>query len=416
MEEPIGRNVIVVGAGIVGVCCALYLQRQGLTVTMIDRGGPGEGCSAGNAGQFGIDTCVPFSVPGIVGKLPRMLLDPREPLKIRWGCLPQAIPYFLRYIRAGTARRVEAIAAARACLLDHVVDSYDTLLNAAGARDLVRWTGRLVAYESTRSLDKVRFGTELRRRHGVCLEELDGDQCRKIEPALGTAVRCGIYFPEAGHTVNPLRLTQVLAEGFVRDGGHFLRETVASVQVAADGSVRVVTDATARRADKLVIAAGYGSRVLANQLGSKVPMEAERGYHTMLPNPGVALGTPLTLGDRGVAVAPMENGLRLSGIAEFAGPEAPPDYGLADLVLTHAMAVIPGLCAEGAARWMGCRPSTPDFLPVIGPVPHHASVFFAFGHGHTGLTLAAITGSLIGEMVVGRPTTVDVTPFRPDRF
>lgn len=408
--------MLVIGAGIVGVCCALYLQRDGFNVTLIDRQGPGEGCSSGNAGQFGIDACVPFAVPGILRRMPRLLLDPREPVTIRWRYLPKVMPYLIRHLAASKRRRVAEIARARASLLDRMFDAYEPLLDAAGAQDLVLRVGRLVVYESRESLVKSKFSMDLRRRNGVKMEQLDRDSCLEIEPALGSGVECGVYFPEAGHTVNPLRLTRALAEYFVRQGGALLSDTVRGFDIGANGPPRVVCDSATRTADKIVIAAGYGARALARHLGSTVSMEAERGYHTMLPEPRVNLRVPVTLGDRGVAVVSMEHGLRISGIAEFAGAEAPPDYTLADRVLRHAMDVIPGLNAKGAIPWMGCRPSTPDFLPVIGRSPRHDRVYFAFGHGHTGLTLAAVTGELIGQLVAGRATSVDITPFRPDRF
>ena len=409
-------NVLVVGAGVVGVCCALYLQREGFPVTLIDRQGPGEGCSSGNAGQLGIDACVPFAVPGIVRRLPRLLLDPREPLTVRWRYLPKALPYLLRHLAASNARRVGEIARARASLLERVFDAYAPLLHAAGADPLVRRVGRLVVYESRESFARSRFAMDLRRRNGVKMEEINGERCRQMEPALGPSVACGVFFPEAGHTVNPLRLTRALAAHFAQSGGIVLREMVKGLEVGSDGPLRLVGNSANHTADTIVIAAGFGSRRLARQLGSTVSMEAERGYHVMLPDPRVDLRVPLTLGDRGVAVATMEHGLRASGVAEFAGSDAPPDYTLADRVLRHAMDVIPGLNAEGATRWMGNRPSTPDFLPVIGRSPRHEKVYFAFGHGHTGLTLAAVTGELIGQLVAGRPTSVDLTPFRPNRF
>jgi D-amino-acid dehydrogenase len=415
-DPAAGNDAIVVGAGIVGVCSALWLQRTGFRVTLIDRDPPGEGCSSGNAGNLGIASCVPNGVPGILSRVPRLLFDPAQPLSIRLGHFPKALPWFVRFARASGRERAERITAARASLLARVFDAYAPLVAESGADDLIERTGWLAVYEKRASLTGAAFEFEMRRRFGVEMTMLSGDEAREMEPALGPIASCAVYYPRNGRTVNPLRLTRVFARHFVRSGGVLLREAARAINIGGDGKTRVVTDAGEHTADRLVLAAGVWSKSLARGLGSRIPLEAERGYHTMMPEPGVTVRRQLTFADRGVAIAPMEHGLRVSGIAEFAHPGAAPDYRHADRVLGHARDLIPGLNADGATRWMGCRPATPDSLPVIGRSPHHPAVLFAFGHGHLGLTFAAITGMLIAELAAGRPTSVDISPFRADRF
>ena len=165
-----------------------------------------------------------------------------------------------------------------------------------------------------------------------------------------------------------------------------------------------------------MIAAGVWSRRLAAQLGTQVPLEAERGYHVMFANPGFGLRRAITSVDRSISLADMHDGIRASGVAEFAAPDAPPDMRIADMVMRHAKELVPGLKGEAVSKWMGPRPSHPDSKPVIGRSPRHANVFFAFGHDHLGLTMAGITGKLVAELATGKPTTVDLAPFRPDRF
>ena len=415
MTEPAGRDVLVVGAGIVGVCCASYLQREGFRVTMIDRGAPGEGCSFGNAGGFGTGLVAPIATPGLFLRLPRMLLDPRQPLNIAPANLPRLLPWFLCFVKSARRRRAEAIARARASLASRVFDAYAPLLAAAGAESLVRREGALVVFESRASLAKATYGLDVARRHGVRVEELSGAEARDREPALGPVVACAVLFPDNGHTVNPLRLVTTLSQRFVADGGSLLRESVTGI--ALDGGMpSVVTGVATHRADAVVLAAGAWSKPFAAGFGARVLVEAERGYHAMLPDPGVALRAPVTISDRNIVVTPMEHGIRVTGIAEFASIDAPPNYGLADMVARQARDFLPGLGTAGASRWMGPRPSTPDSLPVIGPAPGHPAVHFAFGHGHMGLAWAAITGRLIADMVAGRPPSLDCTPFRADRF
>lgn len=409
-------HALVVGAGIVGTCCALYLQRTGMAVTLIDRDPPGEGCSSGNAGNLGNGSCVPASLPGTVSKVPAMLLDPMHPLSIRWRHLPAALPWFIRFARAGRPERVEAIADALHSLQSRLFDAYEPLVAEAAAADLIRRDGKLFVYESRAAFDGDSLGVELRRRRGIELEDLSGDDVRRMEPCFGPNVAFGRFQKGTGHTVDPLRLVRALADSFAANGGTVLRERVAGFD-RAGGAVRgVVTDAGIRRAPIMVLAAGAWSGRLAAQLGYRVPLESEGGYHVMLPEPAVNLGISVLACERKVIFTPMADGLRITGIAEFAGLDAAADYRRADILVHHGRQLLPGLNVEGGIRWRGHRPSTPDSLPVIGPAPRHPNLIFAFGHGRLGLGLGAITGRLVAQMATGQPTDVDPTPFRYERF
>ena len=410
------RHAVVIGAGIVGTCCALYLQREGLAVTLIDRDGPGEATSFGNAGAFGLASVPPLGMPDTLWKAPKMMLNSMHPLVVRLGHLPKSLPWFLRFMEASRRSRAEAIADVRADLLGRVTDSYAPLLENAGAKDLVQNTGLLMLFESEKSRVGVEYALDMRRRRGVKIEELSGDEAREMEPVLGPLIQSGVFFPEVSHLVSPLRLTQTLARHFQARGGTLKRETVKGFDMGPDGPKGVITDAGRHEAEIMVLAAGVWSKFLARQLGTRVPLEAERGYHTVLPNPGVKIRVPFVSEDRHVTFAPMEDGVRMTSMAEFAAIEAPPDYARAERLFTAARALVPGLNAEGATQWVGPRPSTPDSLPVIGPSPRFANVFFAFGHGHLGLTFAALTGRIIADLIQERRPNTDLSPLRPDRF
>ena len=411
-----GRHAVVIGAGIVGTCCALYLQREGLAVTLIDRDGPGEAASFGNAGALGLASVPPLGMPDTLWKAPKMLLDPMHPLVVRWGHLPKALPWFVQFIKSSQRSQAEAIADVRADLLGRVYDAYGLLLGDAGAKGLVHNSGLLMLFESERSRSDVEYGLNMRRRRGVKIEELSGDEAREMEPALGPLIERGVFFPEVSQVVNPLRLTQTFAQHFQARGGTLRRETVKGFDMGPDGPKGVVTDVGRYDADLMVLAAGVWSKYLARQLGSRVLLEAERGYHTVLPRPGVDIRVPLVSEDRHVTFGPMEDGLRLTSMAEFADIDAPPDYARAERIFAAARELIPGLDAEGATQWVGSRPSTPDSLPVIGPSPRFANVFFAFGHGHLGLTLAALTGRIVADLIQERRPNIDLGPLSPNRF
>jgi D-amino-acid dehydrogenase len=410
------RSVVVVGAGIVGTCCAVYLRRAGFAVTLIDRDAPGEACSFGNAGSIGLSSFTPQSLPGLWRRIPAMVLDKRSALQVRPGRYVRSLPWFIRFLMAGRPGRVAEIVAARKALLDRVLEAYQPILAEAGAQDLIETRGKLFVYESERSFAGGAFDRQVRRDGGARIEELSGDQAREHEPALGPRVHRAIFLPDLRHCPNPLRLTQTLVEHFVRSGGNLLTESVLAIESDAGAPPRVVTETATHRTDQVVLAAGIWSGALAARLGVKVPLESQRGYHTMLPNAGVSLRIPVLFIDRNVLITPMENGIRVSGIAEHAGLEAAPDYALANLVVEHARDVMPGLAAEGGVPWSGHRPSTPDSLPVIGRAPGHPSVLLAIGHGHTGLTLGAITGRLIAELAAGQAPSLDLAAYRAERF
>jgi D-amino-acid dehydrogenase len=412
-----GRKAIVIGAGIVGACTAAYLKRDGFAVDLIERDEVGRSASYGNAGNIGVTSFTPHSTPGLIWKVPGMLFNPDEALEVRWSYFPRALPFFIRFLLAGRPDRVQKIADARKELLTRVYAAYKPLLDDTGVNNLIVKHGKLFTYGSPQSFEAGKLDRDIRRSRGVEIIDLDEDQIRQQEPALaGGAVKRAILIPEIGHAPDPLRLTQSIAEAFVRNGGRVLRETARAIEMSADGKPTVVTDKGSHTADIAVISAGAWSNTLAKPLGAKVPMETERGYHLMFPDPRVELRRPFLSNDRNVTMTPMDKGIRITSFAEFGGLEAPPTWKLADRLVKHARELVPGINTEKAERWMGHRPSTPDSLPVIDRCKRHPSVYYAYGHGHTGLTLGAITGRLIADLVAGRDPAMDLTPYRADRF
>ena len=267
-----GRQVTVIGAGIVGICCALYLQRDGHRVKVIDRHQPGEGCSKGNSGIFAIDHYVHFASPGILAQVPEMLLDPLGPLTLRWSYLPRMVPWLLRFIRAGFRDRFESISIALHNLNCHALQAYRPLLKSAAAFDMVVGRGWMFVYQSEKSYGKARkTEIEVRCRRGVNLQILNSNEIHELEPALSPSVRRGILFPDVAHCTNPYRFVTVLAEDFRRNGGSILQEKVTGFTMGPGGPVQVQTEASAHAVDVMVVAADAYSREMASQLGSRVP-------------------------------------------------------------------------------------------------------------------------------------------------
>jgi D-amino-acid dehydrogenase len=409
-------DVTVIGAGLIGIACASYLQRDGHRVTVVASRGPGEDCSFGNSGLLSPASVVPPAVPGAWRSIPRWLLDPLGPLVVRPRHAPRLLPWLLQWLRACGEQRARAVSRALAELHAPVFDNYAPLLADAGATGLIVRTGQLYVSEQERGADGSAFQQALRKDAGVRTEKLSGAAARELEPALSPHIRSALFFPDNGHSVNSFRLVQSLAAHFQRSGGTLLQRTVTGFEIGEHGPRRLLTDGGPLPVDRVVIAAGAWSSRLTRQLGTRLPLEAERGYHLMLPRPGLRLRLPLVNRDHNFTMTEMENGLRLAGTAEFAGVDAPPDYRRARMLLGRGQRTLPGLRGEGATEWMGCRPSLPDGLPVIDRSPVFPKVFFAFGHAHFGLTEAPTTGKLIAEMVGGRPPSVDIAPYRVTRF
>ena len=418
MQAPTNsaKHVIVIGAGIVGVCAALSLRRDGHDVTLIDRGAPGEGTSFGNGSVITPDSVTPVAMPGILWRVPGMLLDPLGPLRVRWSYLPRLTPWLLRFVAASGPKRVEALSIALANLHKGAVEAYAPLTAMAGADDMVRRSGWVCVYESEAEFQASQDILELERRRGIRFEVLDAAELRQLEPSLAPIFSRAVFYPDTAHTVNNFRLVQVLAGALQQHGGRLLRSEVRGFGLGEGGVSAVETGAGREACDAVVVAAGAWSRPLCRQLGSDPPLDTERGYHLTVGEPGVLPRLPVYSNKRAFVATPIETGLRLAGTVELGGLDAPPDWRRADVLMTHAKRWLPGLQDKSVTRWMGHRPSLPDSVPVISGSPRHANAYFAFGHGHCGLGLGARTGQLVAALVSGRDPGIDMTPYRIDRF
>jgi D-amino-acid dehydrogenase len=355
-------------------------------------------------------------VPGAWRNIPRWLLDPGGPLVVRPGYALRLLPWLSGWLKACAEPRARSVSRALASLHAPVFDNYAPLLADAGATGLISRTGQLYVSEQADGAAGTPFQQALREQAGVRTEKLSGDAARELEPALSTACRSALYFPDNGHSVNSFKLVQSLAAHFQRRGGTLLKRAVTGFEIGDGGPRRLLTDGDPLPVRTLVVAAGAWSHRLTEQLGTRLPLEAERGYHLMLPDPGIRLRVPLVNRDHNFTMTTMDTALRLAGTAEFAGVDAPPDYRRARMLLERGRRTLPGLRGDGAAEWMGCRPSLPDGLPVIDRSPRFPDVYFACGHAHFGLTEAPTTGRLIAELIGGRRPSLDITPFRVTRF
>ena len=416
MAQP---HATIIGAGIIGVSTAAFLQRAGYRVTLIDRLPPGEGCSFGNAGGVAFAEIMPAMNPRVYRKLPGWLLDPLGPLTIRWSYLPKALPWFMAAARNTLPHRMKSITAARADLAPRVVSDFETLLKAAGHHSLMVYQDTLKLYDTPAQFNGDAHERAVKKSHGFECQTFTGDECREMEPAIAKTVVHGAFHGGWYFVKNPERVVKSIAEQVVRNGGEIIADDVSVVHSAEGKATSLSLKQRGEfPIDRLVVCAGAYSHLLARQLGERVLLEAARGYHMVLPNSGISLSRTLTYARTPGAATPMDMGLRLAGTDEFAGLDAAPNWARADALWKVFKRVLPGLNEPDAAttRWMGRRPGTPDSLPVIGPSKRASNVWYGFGHGHMGLTWGPTTGRLISELMTGIKSNIDLSPFRVDRF
>ncbi|WP_366658210.1 FAD-dependent oxidoreductase [Fodinicurvata sp. EGI_FJ10296] len=411
------RQIVIIGAGAVGAATALNLRRKGFETTIVDSQPPGHGCSFGNAGAISPGSVAPIALPGMFQQVPKWLIDPLGPLFVRWRYLPQAAPWLMRWVAASRMAAVDRASDGLRPLVGTAFNEYEMLLGASAFQTLFRRQGQLYVWESDTPSKSETVGHQLRARHGIECHWLRPEEIRQYEPGLAPIFARGLFLPNNGHTIQPLSLVETMIEQYLAEGGKVERGHVADIRPHDYGTVTVhLDDGRSIDAARAVLAAGAWSARIAKRLGVRIPLETERGYHVMLPHDAALVRRPIMNADRGFIVSPMSDGMRVAGTVEIAGVDAPPDYRRAQSLLHHARAMFPDLRGDESSVWMGRRPSLPDSIPVIGPCPTAPSVVFAFGHGHLGITGAAMTGRLVSEIINNEPTAIDIAPYRPERF
>ncbi|NBF12149.1 NAD(P)/FAD-dependent oxidoreductase, partial [Pseudomonas sp. Fl4BN1] len=405
------------GAGVVGLASALWLQRLNWKVTLLDRQPPGSGTSFGNACTFATYAVEPVATPGIWRKAPGMLLRPDSPLAIRPGYLPRIAPWLWRFLASSREHRVDAISQDLHSLLKPCMGSWQTLFDEAGANDLVRHDGSLYIFEGHErrsAIDMLAY----HQRFDVPMRLLEGPELRALEPALNARAALALELPDVSRTLDPYALSLRLLRRFSEQGGEFRQGELQGVQRSTQHSERLtarLSSGESLQAERLVLCTGAWSRSLAQTLGDEIPLDTERGYHVLFDQSGALLKRPVCWAAGGFYMTPMAQGLRVAGTVEFAGLEAAPDPRRYRYLAKAARRFLT-LHHEPASQWMGFRPSLPDSKPVLGQSRLLPQVYYNFGHGHVGLTLAAITGQLVAEQASGLAPSVSMQAFLAGRF
>ncbi|BBH44853.1 NAD(P)/FAD-dependent oxidoreductase [Pseudomonas sp. KU43P] len=408
-------DIAVVGAGIVGVACALQLARQGRRVLLIDRQAPGHGASYGNAGHLATEQVFPIADLSILKRLPRMLLDPMGPLRLDWKYLPKALPWFTRLLlNLRPAPFQRSVAGIRA-LNEGSLGAWQRLLGSIGRSDLFKEDGSLLVFERPESRQALQALRVRMQQQGVPLDMWSAGAVHDAAPQLNPSILGGLFFPRTGHFLDPYRVVCELFEAAKANGVRFVQGQVNGGKLDSNG-VTLSSDQGTFSARQVLISCGaHSAQLTAALTGKRVPLDTERGYHLMLPGEHQRLPFAVTSLERKFIMTPMAAGLRLAGTVEFAGLDAPPSmqrawqlHRLSKGLFTRDLEI------EGATPWMGFRPSLPDSLPVIDRVCA-GRVLLAFGHQHLGLTQAAVTAEWVGRLAECQGGS-GMGAYRLDRF
>lgn len=410
-------DVVVIGAGIVGLACAWSALRDGARVTVVDRDFEGDRTSHGNAGGIAVTESTPISVSGLFFKAARWLVDPLGPLSLDWKHVPRALPWFIEFQRTGSPERYKVISRALAALNNRVYADLIPMFEDIGAMKTFYRRGALTLYETDEAFNADAREWHFKRELGVQWKTMSPAEVMECEPALAPVFKHGVFLEDWSHIGDPRQLVTQLRDRVQELGGLFVRGVVTRLDKSDSAAPSAVLQSGSKiEGRRIVVATGAWSAALAESIGDRVLLESERGYNTTLPQPGIELSREVIFAERKFVATPLDIGVRIGGAAEFAGLSAPPNFRRSDALLQLGKRFLPGIDDRGAVKWMGHRPATPDSLPVIGASPHAATIIYAFGHGHLGLTQSATTGALVADLLAGRTPGIALDNYAIERF
>ncbi len=403
----------IIGAGIQGVCNALFLQKKGFQVTLFDRDEPGNSATYGNAGHFSPYASVPLNRPDILADVPAMLLSSKGPLALKWNYVPKMIPWFLKFIINCTNKKMLHTAKNMHQILDLALPAFDELFDEVDISGLVENKG-IMYFWNDQNLKSRELEIRIRNELGVKQQLLSPKEIHDLEPNIKPVYHGGVYYDYARHARDPKKILIKLLQNFTIKGGKFIKLNIKELNF--DEQKPVLRSESQRFIfDKLVIACGAFSKNLTDKLHEKIPLDTERGYHVHFKDYDHLISRPVIYSNRAFGMTPMEQGLRVVGTVEFGGLKNPLSKSRIKNLIDNAKELLDGL-PEHKDEWLGFRPSLPDFLPVIGPSKNYKNVFYSFGHHHLGWTLGAISGKIISNMIANENTNLDLKPYSSLRF
>ena len=408
-------KVGIIGAGIQGVCNALFLQKKGHQVTLFDREDPGsQTTSYGNAGHFSPYASIPLNRPDIIRDVPAMLLSSTGPLALKWNHVPKMIPWFIKFLKNCSTKNMMHTAKYMHQILDIALPAYDELFEEIDLSGLVENKGIMYIWND-QNLKSRELEINIRNEIGAEQQLLNKKEIHDLEPNIKKIYHAGVFYKKARHARNPGKIWLKLFENFVKKEGKFIKLNIQDLDF--DENKPVLRSETQRFIfDKLVISCGAFSKKLTDKLHENIPLDTERGYHIHFKECDHLISRPVVFQNRGFGMTPMEQGLRVVGTVEFGGLKNPISKPRIKNLVDNARYLLDGLPDHHEDEWLGFRPTLPDYLPVIGPSKNYKNVFYSFGHHHLGWTLGAISGKIISKMISNENTNLDLKPYSSLRF
>ena len=406
-------QIAVVGAGIVGICSAFFLQKNGFQVTLLDKKEPGSMTSFGHACTFADYASVPVNSPDLFRDIPSMLLRSDGPLAVDFFHVLKNINWTTKFLQNCTTKKVEYISKSLGNLLNNASISYDEIFTDVKVSEYIKNEEALYLYQNETEFLKAKTTNELRQKNGVRIKTLSKTEILDLEPSLAPVFFNGQIFIGSRHTTNPSMISKRIFETFINNGGEFIQSHVDDL-IVEDGSVNVNLNNNNHKFEKVIICAGAWSNNLSKKIGESFPLDTERGYHVMFNNHGL-INRPVGWSQSGFYLVQLEEGLRAAGTVEIAGLSKPENKKRIQMIESQARRLLPQL-NEVKSTWLGFRPTLPDSLPVIGPSKKNKNIIYAFGHQHIGWTLGAVTGKIINSICNERVPNINIEPFSPSRF
>ena len=412
------KSVGVIGSGIQGVCIGLQLIKKGIPVTIFDRHDPlsseFKAASYGNAGHFSPYAVLQFNRPDVLYDVPKMLFSSHGPLALKWSYLPKMIPWFINYFKNCNKRSALHTAKNMHQILNLSNDAYEEIFKEIDTTNLVDKKGIIYIW-TNKNLKSRDFEIKVRNDLGIEQKLLNQKEVLELEPNLNPVFDAGVIYESAMHARDPHGILKEIFKLFIKKGGKFVQENIKSLKQINENETMIKSDSQEYKFEKSVIASGAFSKNLTDQLGEKIPLDTERGYHVHFKKMDHLISRPVIFLDRGFGMTPMNQGLRAVGTVELGGLKNPPSKKRIEYIIKCAKELLPDLDKHDD-EWLGFRPTLPDFLPILGPSLKNKNIVYAFGHHHLGWTLGAITGKIVSGIVAEEKTNLDLSPYSSKRF
>ena len=409
------KRIAVVGAGIVGICNAFFLQKSGFDVTVFDKEAPGSMTSYGHACTFADYANVPVNSPSLFKQIPSMLFSSEGPLTIDFLYVMKNFPWIFKFLMNCRKEKVEEISSSLSSLLRHSRMSYDNIFNEVDVSEYIQDEENIYIYESEKAYKESKFTSLLRKKNNIEVRELTKNEVHDLEPNLSPVYYAGQLFVGSRHTTNPLAISKKIFDTFLQGGGKFINKNVKNL-IQENDSVKIFLDQKTMNFDEVVISAGAWSNLIAKMLGDNFPLDTERGYHVLFDYKKKLINRPIGWSKSGFYLVQVDEGIRAAGTVEIAGLTKAPNKKRLKMIEKQARKILPQLGVV-KSTWMGRRPTLPDSMPVIGRSFKNKNILYSFGHQHIGWTLAAITGRIITSLISNdKIPNLNIDPFKPERF